>query len=215
MTAAKIAAGAVTNAKIAASAVDTAELASDAVSTPKLADDAVTAAKIAADAVSTPKLQANSVTQAKIAADAVGTAEIAADAVTFAKLAFSAVAYQAVSVDFDDTFPMNIGAALPAGAHVISAKVLVTTAWDDGELEVGTGGDPDKVMSVVETDAQSSGAKVPRLPGRLRRRPARRRAVGQPRPRAPPSWRSATSSSADRPPGRPAPAATPLPALAV
>ena len=187
---AALAAGAVTNAKlgllavdsanIALGAVGTAALGADAVTGAKIADDAVGSEHIAADAVtnaaiaagavgtaeladlsvSTPKLQANSVTQAKIAADAVGTAEIADDSVTLAKLSFGGVAYQAVSIAFDDTFPLNVGAALPAGAHVIAVKVLVNTAWDVGELEIGTSGDPDKVMSQLEADAQSSGAKV-------------------------------------------------------
>lgn len=91
VTAAKIAALAVTAAKLASEAVETGNIKGLAVSTAKIAELSVTAAKIAAEAVETGKIKERAVTTAKIALLAITTELIAEKAVTEAKLGDAAV----------------------------------------------------------------------------------------------------------------------------
>lgn len=60
------------------------------------------------------------------------------------------------TLDLSVATPQNIGAALPAGATILSVKVNVTSAAATGELQVGKAGS-DQYMTTAENDTQTVG----------------------------------------------------------
>jgi hypothetical protein len=58
-----------------------------------------------------------------------------------------------VAIDQTATGPNNLGAALPAGARVLSVRVQITTPWSSGAtLTVGSTGAPAELMAAADID---------------------------------------------------------------
>lgn len=91
ISAAKIAAGAVTTAKLDAGAITSDKIAANAVTSAKIEAGAIVAGKIAAGAIQASDIAAGAVVAGKIAAGAVTANELAADSVTAGKIAAAAV----------------------------------------------------------------------------------------------------------------------------
>lgn len=91
ITAASIAADAITAAKIADNAIDAGAIASDAITAAKIADGAIDAATFAAGAINAAAIAADAITAAKIADGAIDAGALAADAITAAKIATGAI----------------------------------------------------------------------------------------------------------------------------
>lgn len=87
ITAASIAADAITAAKIADGAIDAGAIASDAITAAKIATGAISAAKFAAGAIDAAAIADAAIDAATFAAGAINAAAIAADAITDAKVA--------------------------------------------------------------------------------------------------------------------------------
>lgn len=150
ITAAKLAASAVTNAKINDGAVDTAKLAADAVTAAKIAADAVGNAQMADDAIDTAELVSNAVTQAIMANNAVGNAQMRDDAVDSAEIKGGAVgtselnrsnvfsgetgtitnASDSGSKSFSDTYNGEMATVIVGGAAVAQDDSICVAAFD-------------------------------------------------------------------------------------
>lgn len=124
---------AVTAAKIAADAVTTAKILDLNVTTAKINDLAVTAGKIAADAVTTAKILDANVTTAKIADLNVTTGKLAANAVTLGKLSQDGTAGQVLTSNGAGVNPsyqdLPAATALPAGAIITVAMNSAPTGY--------------------------------------------------------------------------------------
>lgn len=135
--------GAITAAKIAADAITAAKIADGAIDAGAIAADAITAAKIADGAIDAATFAAGAITSAAIAADAIGASELAADAVTEIQSGLatsSALATAQTSLDtiedYVDTVEGSIGRLL--GLSQDNWVIDDTTYDGDGNLTDAT-----------------------------------------------------------------------------
>jgi hypothetical protein len=117
----KIAALAITNAKLALSAVDTANVVAGAITDVKVATSAITNTKIADDAITTAKIAALQITSAKIAAGAIVAGKLSAGAIDTTSLIANGI----------------ITDALIATGTITGAKIAALTI-SAGNIAVGT-----------------------------------------------------------------------------
>lgn len=152
VSAAKLAANAVTAAKIASEAVETAAIKALAVTTAKIAAAAVTAEKLAEEAVETAKIKALAVTEAKIAAEAVAEGKIKNLAVTAGKLASEAVEagkIKAEAVTEGKIANLAVTAA-KLGSEAVEATKIKTGAVSEGKLAAESVGEA-KIKALAVT----------------------------------------------------------------
>lgn len=99
ITAASIAADAITAAKIADNAIDAGSIAADAITAAKIADGAIDAATFAAGAINAAAIAADAITAAKIADGAIDAATFAAGAITASAIAADAIGASELAAD--------------------------------------------------------------------------------------------------------------------
>lgn len=141
VTAAKIAANAVTTTKIADGAVTTQKIANSAITTALLFDGAVTSNKIPANAISATHLQTGSVTNAKLGASSVSADKLANGAVSTVKIVDGAV----TSTKIADSAVVT--------TKIANAAVIADKIADDA---VTTG----KIINTAVTEAKIAEAAV-------------------------------------------------------
>lgn len=144
ITAASIAADAITAAKIADGAIDAGAIAADAITAAKIADGAIDAATFAASAITSTVLANDAITAAKIADGAIDAATFANNAITAASIAADAITAAKIADGAIDaaTFAANaITSTVIANDAITDAKVAadVTIASVTGAVGSVTG----------------------------------------------------------------------------
>jgi hypothetical protein len=153
VTADKIEANAVTAGKIAAGAISATEIASNAITSDKILAGSVISDKIATNAITSGKISAGAVDAAKIATNAVTADKIAAGEVTAAKIQAGAIDSTKISANAVTADKITSGAItsskiasdaitadkIAAGAITVDSIQAGTKALADGSFGLGAG----------------------------------------------------------------------------
>lgn len=133
LTAAAIAANAITSSELADGAITAAKFGAGAIDATAIADNAIDAGAIATGAITAAKFAAGAIDAAAIAPNAIGASEIADGAITAAKIATDAIDADAIAADAVAEIQSGLSTLTAAG---VRTAVGLATANLDTQLAV-------------------------------------------------------------------------------